>query len=294
MAELSDIPVSDNFEPAPGVDYGDTPVETPAETTPVVEAPAPEPTEPAKVEPEPTVEPAIEPAVQEPQAPVERSKPRPIASLLEKKHELETALETERQARAELEAKIAELSQAPQTPSNIEDVKQLAEAYGMDENILADIIKVARKGTELPPEVQNLIAERQAEKQQAEELKGFNTRVDSLAKALPNEQFSDPTVREKLLALAYSTEKAPDGEPYFKKELSELYFAYIKPEIEPGKVSAEASQGGTQNATAVVDFEEIFARDNPKDIESMDSETFNKYNTWVKEHKESRTPLKRN
>jgi len=282
---VNDIPVSNDFQPVPGMKYDDETVEP---TEPKVEEPKVEETPESTVEPEKTETPA-EPA--EP-VKVERSKPKPIATLLEKKHEAETKAEELAAKNAELEAQIAELSQAPQTSQNIEDVKQLAEAYGMDENILSDIIKVARKGTELPPEVQNLIAERQAEKLQAEEQAGFNIRVDSLAKALPNEQFSDPKVREKLLELAYSTEKAPDGEPYFKKELSELYFAYIKPEIEPGTVSAESSQGGT-GAAKVVDFEEIYNRDDPKEITNMDSETFTKYNTWVKEHKEKPTPIQR-
>lgn len=286
MPEPSDIPVSDNFQPVPGVNYDDTPEAQPEAPSVVNE---PEKTdEPEKAsEPEKTDEP-----VEQSEPPkVERSKPKPIASLLEKKHELETQLEAERQAKLELEAKIEELSKSK--PSEvIEDAKQLAEAYGLDEQIVSDLIKVARKGSELPPEIQNLIAERQAEKQQAEELKAFDTRLNSLSKTLPNEQFSDPKVREKLLELAYSTEKAPDGEPYFKKELSELYFAYIKPEIEPGKTSAESSQG-TSDKTTVVDFEEIFNRDNPKDIEDMDSKTFEAYNAWVREHKETRTPIKR-
>jgi predicted RNase H-like nuclease (RuvC/YqgF family) len=284
MAESSDIPVADNFQPVPGVDYGE--VETPV--TPEV-TPAPETT----VIPEETVQPEtpVEPA--KPEAVVEekplRQKAKPIASLLEKKHELETQL-------SERDARIAELEAQLQKPSvhSDDDIKGLAEEYGLDETLVSRLVQTARNGInpELPPEVQSLIQEREMEKQQQAELAEFNTRVDSLAKTLPNESFTDPAVQQKLLNLAYSTELAPDGEPYYKKELSELYFAYIKPEIEPGKVSAETGQGGTQ-ASGVVDFEEIFNRDNPKDIENMDSDTFNKYNAWVKEHKESKTPLRR-
>jgi hypothetical protein len=284
-----DIPVSENFQPVPGVKYEEEPAVAP-------EAPKePEQQPETPVNPEPTVEPEKPQEPAQPEAVAERpKKATPIASLLEKKHELETQLETERQAKAELEAKIAELSKSPATTQKIEGVKQLAEMYGMDEQVLTDLINVAREGInpELPKEVQDLLQERQAEKQQQAELAAFNKRVDSLAKTLPTESFSDPKVREKLLELAYSTEKAPDGEPYYQKELSELYFAYIKPEIEPGKTSAEPSQGGTQAGT-VVDFEEIFNRDNPKDIEAMDSATFEKYNAWVREHKESKTPIKR-
>lgn len=288
MAEISDIPVTDNFEPVPGVDYGDDPqVETPV--TPEV-TPAPEPTEPAKVEPEKTVEPATtEP---EKQIPVERSKPKPIATLLEKKHELETSLEAERAEKAELQRKLDALSNQPQSPQSDDDIKALADEYGLDETLVAKIINTARKGVnpELPKEIQDLIAERNSEKQQQEELKAFEADLKSLTKTFDSEPID--SVKEKLLELAYSTELAPDGEPYFKKPLHELYFKFIKPEIEPGQVSAESSQGGTKSST-VIDFEEIYTKDDPKDIENMDSDTFKKYETWIRENKESKTPIKR-
>ena len=292
----SDIPVSDNFQPVPGVNYEETPAApaAPAEPADPKVEPAPEKTENPEptVEPEKPVDPAPEPKAEPPK--VERSKPKPIASLLEKKHEAEQRAEVAEAKAAELEAKLAQAANQPASPQATADVKQLAEKYGIDETLLQDIVETARASVnpELPKEVQDLLQERAAEKQQEAELTAFNKRVDSLAKTLPDESFSDPKVREKLLELAYSTEKAPDGEPYFQKELSELYFAYIKPEIEPGKLSAESSQGGTQ-ATKVIDFEEIYNNDNPKDIDAMDSDTFTKYNAWVKEHKESKTPLKR-
>lgn len=266
----------------------------PAEPVKVEEAPE-QPVKPAeaKAEETPAPEPAKEP---EPQGDPEgrfTKKPKPIASLLEKKHELETALEAERREKAELEQKLAQLSNQPSSPQSDDDVKALAEEYGIDEALLGKIINTARKGVnpELPKEVQDLLTERQAEKQQAEELKAFDTRLSSLAKTLPNESFSDPKVREKLLELAYSTEKAPDGEHYFKKELSELYFAYIKPEIEPGKPSAEPSQGGTQ-ATKVLDFEEIH-NDEAKLEEfarTADSEKWNAYVKW-RDAKQGDTPI---
>jgi pyruvate/2-oxoglutarate dehydrogenase complex dihydrolipoamide acyltransferase (E2) component len=280
----NDIPASDNFEPVPGVKYDDKPAE-PAEPAKV--EPAPEPT----VEPEKTVEPAKPEAAPEPVK--ERPKKAgPIADLLSKKHELETQLETEKTARADLEVKLAELSQQQPSVKSDDDIKALAEEYGIDETLLNRIVNTARKGSELPQDVQDLLAERAVEKQQQAELEAFDKRLASLAKTLPDESLGDAKVREKLLALAYSTEAAPDGEPYFQKELSELYFGFIKPEIEPGKASAESSQGGTQ-ATKVIDFEEIYTRDDPKDIDAMDSDTFNKYQTWVRENKESKTPLKR-
>ena len=209
------------------------------------------------VNPEPTVETPQEPA--QPEAVVERpKKATPIASLLEKKHELETALEAERAEKQKLEDQIKNLSNQPVSPQSTDKVKALAEKYGLDEDLLAELVSTAREGIqpELPKEVQDLLAERQSEKQQAEELAAFNKRVDSLSNVLKDDLLKDPKVREKLQALAYSTEKAPDGEPYFQKEISELYFGFVKPEFEPGKPSAEPSRGGSQ-ATEIVDFEEI-------------------------------------
>lgn len=295
-----EIPVSPDFQPAPGVDYGDTPAEQPQEPSPAPEK-APEqpveaPREPEKPAEAPAEEPAADPQLEAPRDPEGRfaKKPKPIASLLEKKHELETQLEAERQARQELEAKLASQASQPAGQQSDADIKALAEEYGLDEELVTKLVNTARKGIspELPKEVQELLAERQAEKAQAEELKAFDNRLTSLSKTFKDEPLTDPKVREKLLELAYSTEKAPDGEPYYKKELSELYFAFIKPEVEPGKPSAEPSRGGSQ-ATEIVDFEEIYTRDDPKDIEAMDSATFEKYNKWVREHKESKTPLKR-
>jgi hypothetical protein len=283
-----DIPVSDDFQPAPGVKYEDEPAVAP-------EAPSePEKAPETPVNPEPTAAPEPEPVKPEPV--VERpKKATPIATLLEKKHELEETVATKEARIVELEALVQKAADQPTNAQTDDDIKALVEEYGLDEALVTKLVNTARKGVnpELPKEVQDLLSERQAEKQQQAELTAFNKRVDSLAKALPTEQFSDPKVREKLLELAYSTEKAPDGEPYFQKELSELYFAYIKPEIEPGKTSAEPSQGGTQAGSGIVDFEDIYTRDNPKDIEAMDSDTFTKYNAWVKENRESRTPLKR-
>jgi hypothetical protein len=295
----SDIPVSDNFAPVPGVKYEDeaAPAAQAEQAAPVKveEAPVETPVNEPPVEPAETEE-TKDPAKDTPRDP-ETGKYRkagPIAKLLETKHTLETELETERKARLELEAKLQAQASQPQSSQSDEDIKALAEEFGLDETLLARIVSTARKGSnpELPKEVQDLLQERAAQKQEQAEREAFDKRVDALAKALPTESFSDPKVREKLLELAYSTEKAPDGELYYQKELSELYFAYIKPEIEPGKPSAEPSQGGTQ-ATKVIDFEEIYNRDDPKDIDGMDSDTFTKYNAWVKEHKESKTPLKR-
>jgi hypothetical protein len=263
------------------VRMGDEVIKTdlPAEAVADLQQPAEQPQEPAKApeqapeQPDKPAEapaedpkPAEEPKEETPEEQQQRDpegkftrKPKPIANLLEKKHELEQQLEAERKARAELEARLAQ-GQEPHSPQSDDDVKALAEEYGLDEELVTKLVNTARKGIqpELPQEVQQLLAERQAEKEQQAELQAFNTRLSSLSKTFKDEPLSDPKVREKLLELAYSTEKAPDGEPYFKKELSELYFAFIKPEVEPGKPSAEPSRGGSQ-ATEVVDFEEILA-----------------------------------
>jgi len=280
----NDIPVSDNFTPVPGVKYEDTPA---APAAPV------EPTEPKVEEPkvEPAPEPTVEPQTQEPVKPepvVERPKKAgPIAKLLEDRHSLE-------EENAELKRKLEEASQQPASPQATADVKQLADEFGLDETLLQRIVDTARGSAkpELPKEVQDLLADHQRGRQQQEEEAQFNADYDSLARTFESEPLKDQSVKDKVLDLAYSTEKAPDGVPYYQKPLHELYFKFVKPEIEPGKPSAESSQGGSQ-ATKVIDFEEIYNRDDPKELDAMDSDTFTKYNTWVKEHKETKTPITR-
>jgi len=277
-----DIPLSEAFQPAPGVKYEDT-VETPTEAP--AEVKAPEPTEEVKTsKPETTETPA--PA----EDPQRYKKAKPIADLLSKKHELETALETERREKQELQAKLQAVSEQPK-PMTDTDLKALAEEYQVDETFLQRVIETARKGNELPKEVQDLLQEREIQKQTEAESQAFNKRVDSLATALKDDSLKDPNVRQKLMELAYSTQTAPDGEAFHQKELAELYFGFIKPEIEPGKTSAESSRGGSKTTT-VVDFEDIARRDDPKDFEAMDDETFTKFNKWMEE-RNGKTPLRR-
>ncbi len=58
---------------------------------------------------------------------------------------------------------------------------------------------------------------------------------------------------------------------------TELYFGFVKPQVEPGVKTAEPSRGGTQVSTSVLDFEEVQKRDNPRRRDSavgLDSVTF--------------------
>lgn len=267
---------------------GDEVIETdlPAEAVADLQQPVAQPQEPAK-EPEKATEPTVE-TPQESEKPVEvkteelkapevtRQKPTPIQNLLAKKHEAE---EREAQALArvkELEARLAE-SPSPAVASS-DDVKLIAEEYGIDETLVTKLVNAARAKVELPQEVQQLLQEREQEKQTKAEMQAFDARVSKLTQVFKDEPIAQH--KDKLLQLAYSTDKAPDGEPYYQKELSELYFAFVKPEIEPAKPSAESSKGGTQT-TQIMDFQEVFERDNPQDIEAMDSATFKSYQNWL-------------
>jgi hypothetical protein len=90
-------------------------------------------------------------------------------------------------------------------------------------------------------------------------------------------------------------EKAPDGEPYYQKELSELYFGFIKPEIEPGRKTAESGRGGSEQAQGkVVDFEEISKNDTMKEefAKTASPEEFAKFQKWERE-KSGDVPLRR-
>jgi transposase-like protein len=259
--------------------------------------PAEQPQEPAK-EPEKPTEQPVETPDEEPQKPVEAPKaeepPRdsegrftkkatPIAKLLERSHQAEERATQAEAKAAELEAQLQKLStQAPSVQTD-DKIKALAEKHGIDAEVLADIVATARDGLspELPKEVQELIKERAEQKQQQAEQAAFDTRLASLAKTFPSEQFNDPKVKEKLMELAYSTEKAPDGEPYYQKELSELYFAYIKPEVEPGRVSAESPTGG-KSGNEILDFEQIHGDEARLEefAKSASSEQWASYAKW--------------
>jgi hypothetical protein len=279
----------------------DLPAEAVADLQQPEEAPQ---VEPEKL-PEQPVKPADEPKAEETKEEPKPEQPRnpetgkftrksgPIADLLEKKHQAEERAAQAEAKAAELESQIAKLSKQPDNTATDDEIKALAEETGVDEAVLAKIVAVARKGIspELPKEVQELLAERQAEKEHKAEMQAFETRLGSLSKTFPNEQFTDPKVKEKLLKLAYSTEKAPDGEPYYQKELSELYFAYIKPEVEPGRVSAEAPSGG-KSGGEILDFEEIHNDDAKLEefAKNAPPEQWASYTKW-RDEKQGDTPI---
>ncbi len=153
--------------------------------------------------------------------------------------------------------------------------------------MLKDLANAIRKGvpapvnTGLPKEVQELLAERQQQKELEAEAEGFENDYGRLAATVGDEGLKDLKVKDRLLELAYSEEKAPDGEEYYKKPLYELYMKYVKPEIEPGKPSAEPSRGGSKSSPQVIDFQEIFDRDDPKEIEAMSEEQFSAFHQWL-------------
>ncbi len=245
---------------------------------------------------EPKAEPAKEPEQpREPETGKFTRKSGPIADLLEKKHLAEKERDEALAKAGELETKLQTLSQQAPSAQVDDKIQALAEKHGLEPTILADIVATARDGLkpELPKEVQDLLQERQMEKQQQAELAAFQTRVTSLAKTFPSEQFLDPQVKEKLLKLAYSTEKAPDGEPYHQKELSELYFAFIKPEVEPGKVTAEDKSGG-KSAGEIMDFEAILSDDAKMEefAKTATSEQFQAFTKW-RDEKQGDTPITR-
>lgn len=252
--------------------------ETPATPAEGEKPPVEVKTEEAKTPEEPPKEPEAPKGPEEAKiAERQPKKPTPIQTLLEKKHEAEQRAEA-------AEAKLKELAEQPKSVETTADIKAFAEKYGLEEGFAADLVNAVKANVkpELPKEVLELLAETQARKQQETEMTAFNKRVDSLSVSLKDALLKQPEVREKLQALAYSTEKAPDGEPYFKKELAEIYFAYIKPEVEPAKPSVDEGRAG-KGSVEVVDFQAIFDRDDPSEVEAMDDNTFKGYSKWLNE-----------
>jgi hypothetical protein len=224
-----------------------------AETPPAKEPKTEEPADPAK-------EPAKEPEPQ-PTTPVERPQKKltPFQTLLDKKHEAETQRDQALADKAELEAKLQQLSEQKPGAATDGDIAALAEELGADPAVLEKIVAVARKGMkpELPKEVTDLIAKQQQQEQVEADHQTFKADVGRLQTTLKDELLKDPAVQEKLQALAYSTEKAPDGEPYYQKPLYELYMTYVKPEAEPGKPSIEPARTGPNAGGDVMDFQQI-------------------------------------
>ena len=281
---VADLQVTPKAEPAPA------PAEAPKEpeTSNPPAAPAP-----AEVKPDATA-PTPPPTV-EPEAP--KGKAKPIANLLSKLNDERIAREAAEKRASEAEAKLvqpptpaAPATPAPATPApsaTDQAVEDLVKKHGItDPSLIRDVIEAARAGItppqnpQLPKEVQEMLAERQQEKAHQAEIAAFDTRVAKLATVFKDEPIGDH--KQKLMELAYSTDLAPDGERYADKELSELYFGFIKPTIEPGTVSAEAGRGATGGGTKIVDFQDIFDRDDPKEIEAMSPEQFKAYSVWMK------------
>lgn len=274
------------------------PAEALKDLTPKDEAKTEEVKQAAKADAEPKAEPA---KVEEPKAEVtpeakeetkKPSKPKPIADLLAKKHEAEQALEETRAENVRLQAELANLSKKPATTTPAQ-LKALAEKYTVDENFLADMLEVVKATTKpespgLPKEVQDLITAHKADKEAQAELHAYEARLASIQSTFKDEPIG--AHKDKLMELAYSTEKAPDGIPYYQKELTELWFGYIKPTIEPGKKSAESTRGGTTQAAPVLDFSEI--QNDPVAIEKMDEATWKKFQTWMQEHQKG-SPMRR-
>jgi hypothetical protein len=283
----------------------DLPAEAVADLTPApAEAKVEEPTTPA-VEPNPaaavTPEPAKAPEVpaEVPTTPVDRQpkKATPFQTLLEKKHEAEERAQAAEAKAQALEAQIQQLStQAPGAATD-DDIATLATELNADPAILQRIVDVARKGMkpELPKEVTDLIAKQQEQQQAQAESAAFTADVSRLQVTLKDDLLKDPAVQQKLQELAYSTEKAPDGEPYFKKPLFELYMTFVKPEVEPGKATLETAIGGSKAGGDVMDFREINGDETKLDefAKTSTSEQWNAYVTW-RDANSSDVPIRRN
>jgi hypothetical protein len=139
---------------------------------------------------------------------------------------------------------------------------------------------------QLPKEVQDLVEKQKAQAEQQAEEQAFKGDLGRLQSTLKDELLKDAKVQEKLQALAYSDEKAPDGEEYYKKPLYELYMNYVKPEIEPGKPSAESGRGGSKAGGKILDFAQIAS--DPAALaefsKTATSAEFDKFHKWQLEH----------
>jgi len=231
---------------------------------------------------------------QEPQSePAKREKPKPIAKLLEERHNL-------REENDKLKSELEKFSQGKPSEVTASNIQEILEKHGIDDankDFINDLVAAIQKTVtpQLPEELNSLLAEHKANQMAKAEEQAFKADVGRLQTTLKDELLSKPDVQQKLQELAYSTDKAPDGEEFYKKPLYELYMNYVKPEVEPGRQSAEPLKGGSKAGGKVVDFAEI-ANDPAKlteFAETATSEQFKKFHAWQLEHQQEplRKPL---
>ncbi len=148
----------------------------------------------------------------------------------------------------------------------VEDIKQLADKWGVKDEFLKEFTESILTKVKLPDDIQGkLTAFEEAQRKQKEE-EGFNNEYSSVAKEFP--ELDAPEVKAKLRRLAYTEE-------YARYKLKDIYLLNKEHLVTARKVSAEAGKGGTSAGS--VDFDNVTA----EQVANMDKTTFEAFSNYM-------------
>jgi len=165
-----------------------------------------------------------------------------------------------------------------EAPETADDLKKLADEYGVDEDFVTKLNKMILSKTKLPEETQkqlDSIARRDKE-EKADET--FNNAISALQEENPNEPIND--YKEKIKELGHT-------EGHTKESAYELFFRHIKPTISVNKKSAESSKGRGDVKKTTTNY------DDPNlDVDNLSDKEFDEY-TEAQASKEKRLEIRK-
>lgn len=178
------------------------------------------------------------------------------------------------QARAEA---LAELKAAPaQAPQTDDEIKQFAEEFGVDENVVAKLVDIATKRSpkaqEIPKDWQEEMATMKQQREIAAAKQQFST--DFEASVLPLIQKENPNVTSaQIQEIKNSIDELAFSDKYNRYELADIF--KIKKDDYNLKpiMGIEPSRGGNRNT---VDFSEV----TPAEIKKMTPQEAEAYFKW--------------
>lgn len=178
--------------------------------------------------------------------------------------------------REEYEGKIKELSTTPPSPERADDIKQLAEEYGLDEKLVSGLVDIAAKrakpNIDIDPNILKQIKETQEQKAQDDM---FEQEFKELSEEFPEAKEN----KNKLKDLAFD-------QRFYRTPLKDI-FIYLRGvgEISAPKKSAEGSRGGSKIGAGKVEFKENMSEE---EITAMSDEEFDEYSEWLSSQSKSK------
>lgn len=198
--------------------------------------------EPADDDEDEDAEPEKKPEVRE-----RTSRHIPLPKYQELKRTSKEALDAKDAKIAELQE---ELTKSATTKAVAEDVKAHAEKYGMTEEAVYDLLKIAHKANPVDPAIAETVKKAAviAKKQEAED--SFKAELAELVKDFPEASEQADKIRQSAFK-----------EGNLSKSLHTIYLREVKPTISVKKKTGEASRGapGRDTKSGELDFAKIAA-----------------------------------